>query len=301
MREGKHSHPAHESIVYTIFDVRVDADYAQYHNVKAPQNPFSSCDECISNRVYRSKSEAFEHLRQMHFRPADNASTQELGHWIKKVDRLSVERCAAEQLRVLRRCCQHLFNLQTESREIRDGVSTDDKVHQARYRLPKALVESFQRLVMLLIYVAHVLEVISKNSERWLGPRWEAEDDKEYVTARDHMVFIGSGAEVNMEQGKLDLLQMIRLEDYTQSVSYEAVGPEYILSMVMFNLQRGVNCTNLVEVYKEWAERLVSSTLFFVAMFVTWLTLHDRHSKSANALESASCETSNISPKKSTS
>jgi hypothetical protein len=163
------------------------------------------------------------------------------------VDRISVERRAAEQLRVLKRCCQHLFHLQTESHEIRDGVSTDDKVHQAPYRLPKALVESFQRLVMLLVYVIYVLELVPKQ----LGALWEPEDDRKYTKAYDHMMFIGTGAEVNMEKGKLDLLQMIRLEDYTQSVSYEAVGPEYILSMVMYNLQRGINCTDFVEVYKE--------------------------------------------------
>ncbi|KAH8802972.1 hypothetical protein F5884DRAFT_903578 [Xylogone sp. PMI_703] len=203
---------------------------------------------------------AFEHLRQVHFKSENGAfetpSTSELERLVKRVDRRSVERRAEEQLRVLKRCCQHLLNLQMESREIRDGVSTDDKVHQARYRLPKALVTSFQRLVMLLIYTAHVLDVIVKNSEGWLSTHWESENDHEYMKAYDHMIFLGSGAEVNMEQGKLDLLQMIRLQDYTKSVSYEAVGPEYILSMVMHNLQGGINCKDLIDVYKEWAERL---------------------------------------------
>lgn len=256
MREGKQSP---EMTVYTIHNV-LDPDYALHRNIKPPRLEFSSCDECSNTHIYRFETEALEHLRQVHFRPenesSDTPSTAELKHWIKRVYRLNIERQAEEQLRVLTRCCQHLFNLQTASREIRDGVSTDDKAHQARYRLPKALVESFQRLVMLLIYAFHVLELISKNCDRSASSPWEYEDDLEYTTAYDHMVFIGMGAEVNMERGKLDLLQMIRLEDYTQSVSYEAVGPEYILSMVMQNLQGGLNCTDLVDVYKEWAKML---------------------------------------------
>lgn len=174
------------------------------------------------------------------------------------MDRISVEKRAAEQLRVLKRCCAHLFNVQTEFREIRDGVSTDEKVHQARYRLPKALVVSFQRLIMLLVYVIYVLELVPKK----LTARWEPEDDREYIKAYNHMMLLGSGAEINMETGKLNLLQMIRLEDYTQSVSCVAVGPEYILSMVMDNLHRGIDCRDLVDVYKKWAEKLASSTLF---------------------------------------
>lgn len=257
LREGKNSL---ETKVYMIHDVRIDPEYIQYHKIKSPSKEFLTCDECSGNRVYVKKAEIMDHLRDVHFLPesgsSDKPSATEMGHWIKSVDRLSAERCAAEQLRVLKRCRQHLLNLQTESREIRDGVSTNDKAHQARYRLPKALVEAFQRLVMLLIYTLHVFEVITNKSGRWNIYRWESEDDGEYTEAYEHMIFLGTGAEVNMEYGKLDLLQMIRLEDYTQSVSCEAVGPEYILSMVMQNLQGGINCTDLVDVYKEWTERL---------------------------------------------
>jgi Mg2+ and Co2+ transporter CorA len=63
-----------------------------------------------------------------------------------------------------------------------------------------------------------------------------------------------------VDQGKIDLTMMLRTQDYTQSIKrYEAVGPHYILIMALSNLQAGVECQDLVEVYKEYIARLVST------------------------------------------
>ena len=66
--------------------------------------------------------------------------------------------------------------------------------------------------------------------------------------------------ENSVGQKKVDLTIMLRTQDYTQSIKrYEAVRLHYILIMVLSNLQYGVECQNLVEVYQEYIARLVSA------------------------------------------
>jgi hypothetical protein len=74
---------------------------------------------------------------------------------------------------------------------------------------------------------------------------------------------LGHAIEETVDKGKLDLTLMIRTQDYTQSIRrHEAVGLQYILAMVLSNLQHGVNCSDLLDVYKEYIERLVSKSVF---------------------------------------
>lgn len=131
----------------------------------------------------------------------------------------------------------------------RDGVRTVGTDHNQRYRLPKALVEAFRKLILLLVYTSHVLDMVAERSESWTHPDWRPRDDAEILDEIVYLQSLGHDIEETVDQGKLDLTLMIRTQDCTQSISrHEAVGPQYILAMVLRNLQRGMNCSDLLDV-----------------------------------------------------
>lgn len=106
--------------------------------------------------------------------------------------------------------------------------------------------------------MSHVFELITSRSDVWTSPHWLPGYDRELNEKIMKLTYIGMGIEEAVDQGKMDLTVMLRTQDYTQSIKrYEAVSPQYILIMVLSNLQFGVDCKDLVEVYKEYIARLV--------------------------------------------
>jgi hypothetical protein len=195
--------------------------------------------------------------------------------WIKKHHALSDNRRCDEHIRILRNCCNHLNAIYKGVQEIRDGVCTADIDHSQRYRLPKVLVVAFGDLILFLVYSSHVFDLITKHSESWTSPDWKLLDDHTLSDKILDIQHIGSSVEEAVDQGKIDLILMIRTQDYTRSIKrYEAVGPHYILIMVLSNLQSGAECQNLVDVYKEYVARLVSRSLFPIRLNNLGACLH---------------------------
>ena len=129
-------------------------------------------------------------------------------------------------LQSLKSCCNHLSVIHGGVQEIRDGVRTVETAHNQRYRLPKALVEAFRKLVLFLIYTSHVLEMVTKHSESWTHPDWKPRDDADVSDEIMYLQSLGHDIEETVDKGKLDLTLMIRTQDYTQSIRrHEAVGP----------------------------------------------------------------------------
>jgi hypothetical protein len=119
---------------------------------------------------------------------------------------------------------------------------------------------AFRKLVLFLVYASHIIDLVTKRSEAWTSPNWMPYDDGVLGDKIMKIKCIGDSVEDAVDQGKLDLTIMLRTQDYTQSIKrYEAVGPHYILIMVLSNLQYGVECQDLVEVYREYVARLVSA------------------------------------------
>lgn len=180
--------------------------------------------------------------------------------WVRKHQPLSDMRRCDEHMNILRACCIHLDDIYRFVQEIRDGVCSVGDVHNPRYRLPKALVVAFRKLILYLVYMSHVIDLVTKRSESWTSPNWMHVHDRDITEKVMKLTYIGNSIEDAVYQGKIDLTVMLRTQDYTQSIKrYEAVGPQYILIMVLSNLQFGVECKDLVEVYKEYIARLVST------------------------------------------
>jgi hypothetical protein len=182
--------------------------------------------------------------------------------WIRRHQPLADRRRCQEHVKILRNCCNHLNVIYKGVQGIRDGVCTIGMSHNPRYRLPKVLVVAFRKLILFLVYASHVLQLITKHSETWTSRDWRLLNNRELSDKISNLQYIGGSVEDAIDQGKIDLTLMIRTQDYTQSIKrYEAVGPQYILTMVLGNLQTGVDCKDLVEVYKEYVARLVSTEL----------------------------------------
>jgi hypothetical protein len=252
---------------WTIRDISGDIKYLEKHALQPPVEPISSCTTCRTSARYQSIELAADHLRQKHFQygtvsiPShDDTPVDVLIHWINRFNLLSDQRRCAEQMKVVEACSEQLGAILTEIEEIQGGVKAGNNAHQLRYRLPKALVEGFQELVMFFVYASYVLRLIdsdSKKSDPRGLPPLGRRDFAESANAKHKLDLIGSDAEDAIEKGKLDLMLMIRTQDFTRSVNYQAVGPEYVLALVLSNLQRGVDCNDLDEIYKSYIERLV--------------------------------------------
>ncbi len=116
---------------------------------------------------------------------------------------------------------------------------------------PRHLLSHSERL-SYFSYIHHTSLTLSLNAvSRGLIRNWKPRDDSELLDEVLHLKSIGHAIEETVDKGKLDLTFMIRTQDYTQSIRrHEAVGPQYILAMVLGNLQRGVNCNDLLGVIK---------------------------------------------------
>lgn len=233
-------------------------DDLEKHHLRPLAKPLDECSKCIGRFSYKNVIDASNHLLHEHFEADRVPSAGEAQLWIKRYHPLCDRRRCEEYFRILKSCCNHLIVIHKGVQEIRNGVRTVGTAHNPRYRLPKILVEAFRKLVLLLVYTSHVLDEVTEHSETWTSPDWRLRDDPEI---EDEMLFLrslGHTIEEAVDKGKLDLTLMIRTQDYTQSIRrHEAVGSQYILAMVLSNLQRGLNCPDLLDIYKEYIERLV--------------------------------------------
>lgn len=244
-----------QGAVFVIEDI---GDDLEKHHLRPLSKPLDTCSKCKGRFSYKNDIDASNHLISDHFEADRVPPSGDVKLWIKKYHPRCDKRRCEEHLRILKICCNHLNVIHKVVEEIRDGVCTVGTGHNRRYRLPKALVEAFRKLILFLVYTSHVLEMITEHSGSWTHPDWSLRDDPDVSDEISYLQSLGYAIEETVDKGKLDLTLMIRTQDYTQSIKrHEAVGPQYILAMVLNNLQRGVKCNDLLDIYKEYIERLV--------------------------------------------
>lgn len=190
--------------------------------------------------------------------------------WVKKIQHHVDELRCNNQMEILRNICTQLDDIYLSVQEICDGVRAAGVGHNPRYRLPKALVVAFRKLIIYLVYASNTIQAVmsESNSEHLILDNY-AELRIQMSKIKAH----GRGVEIAVEQGKFDLTMMLRIQDYTESIKrYEAAGPYYTMIMAMSNIQFGVDCREPVEVYKEYIARLVS-VCFPLSMSIMLISL----------------------------
>jgi hypothetical protein len=248
---------------WIISNIGEDFEESGNHSLMSPRIPYSECADCKAKKQYKTEDAATVHLQSIHF-PTEKGEDDELvlknrfHHLVKCFDLPCDKKRYQEHMKVFKRCSEHLDRIRKHCHDIRDGVLTNDSSHQSRYRLPKAFLEAFGGLVMLLIYTSHVLEVMNANVKEWT--RVDLSHDATWSTYQqtvEHINRIGAKTATALAKSKLDLVLMLRTQDYTRIIRHEVIGPQYILGMILNNLQPGVHCKNLVTVYKDYIARLV--------------------------------------------
>ena len=256
-----------QGTVWLIVDI-AESEYLEKHHLQPLSKPLKSCSKCGEKFSYKNDIDASDHLLQDHF-PSDKQPTRATAMlWVKKFEPLQDRRRCEEHMDILRPLCTRLSEKLESVQEILDGVCATGAAHDPRYRLPKALVVAFRKLILLLVCASGTLRYITE-TENWGVPDWTIFDDGILYNGIKKISALSNGVDRAVEQGKFDLTMMLRAQDYTESIKrYEAVGPYYILIMALSNVQFGVECGDLVEVYTEYIGRLVSTPYILPAQMI---------------------------------
>jgi hypothetical protein len=247
-----------------IIDISKTIDFRIEAPAFRPTEFFVGCEDCRKRTRYRTTSQALEHLRQHHFL-SQPVTTDELKRWIAHTRQLWDYQICADAQRLIDTMLQHCIQLQMLKNEICHGVCVDGKFADSLYSLPSGLVKAFQRILILIIYVAHTCSVAYKQYER-------SHSDTPPLTFVDlyythHIEILGYGAEGSFDTAKDDLLLMSGADDYSRGIAYEAVGPEYVVLLLLNDLLARTNAEdalNLHKIYREYAMRLVRAFHFII-------------------------------------
>jgi len=222
----------------------------------SPNKSFESCSQCLSGQRYSSVSEAKKHLRLVHF--GGLSVTEEfLGLWIVLGDHLWDYQIFSDAHTLLLRLSSHINACLELAKDIKAGVSGVDGFDQDLYRVPASLLEAFQGLLMLNAYTGRTCAMIRRSRKDQVGYRpLTLIDDAQ--TAR--IKLLGYAAEGLFERGKNDLMLMSHAGEYSRAISYESVGPEYVIGLLIRSLAERTNrrdALNLGTLYGEFASHLV--------------------------------------------
>lgn len=249
----------HQGTVWLVTDA-LDINPPRARSLPPLSKPLAACTKCSGRFSYKSDIDASDHLLQDHFPPDNQHSRAIAKHWVKEFQPLSDGRCCEQHLNILTIANDHLKDIYKSVQEICDGVRAVGEGHNPRYRLPKALVVAFRKLLLFLVYTTSTIHFVTNHRKSWTSSSWTMNDDKELTKKITKIKRLGFSVEEAVDIGKLDLTMMLRIEDYTGSVKrHKSVGLYYTMIMALGNVQFGVYCQDIVEVYKEYIARLVST------------------------------------------
>jgi hypothetical protein len=243
---------------FFVIDLSKPTDYRIRDPTCFPVNPISDCEECRARKSYRTITQASDHLRKHHFL-GQSVSVGELARWIATPQQLWNYQLCADADELLAKLLDHCTHLCTLKKEICYGVSNGGNFDSTVYRVPRGLVKVFQRILMLVVYVSHMGSTALKAcaTHSYDASPLTFIDSEHNV----HLTQLGLGAEGAFDDAKNDLMLMSRTEDYSRSMSSEAVGPEYVLALLLSHLHTKTSAEdalNLVQRYGGFAARLVS-------------------------------------------
>jgi hypothetical protein len=234
-----------------------------------PEEFIQDCMPCREKMRYPTMDRAVEHLRQRHF-PSQPVASDELKRWVAASQRLWDYQICADAQTLIGTMLQHCTQFRILKNEIRDGVCVDGNFDASLYSLPSGLVKAFQRILILIVYVAHTCAIAYKRYE-------SSRNNTSPLTFIDiyyihHIENLGYKAEESFDTAKDDLMLMSGAGDYSRGIAHEAVGPEYIVMLLLNNLITRTNAEdalNLHRTYQEYAMRLVRVFIYYILITST--------------------------------
>ena len=235
-------------------------------SIPAPSQRIRDCLLCSCGTKYSLFDDGIAHLRKAHFRgdsySLDEPLTDTLSNWLRDNRQLRYDQHLDQYLLKLNILVGHLQILCANSRKIRQGIASDESSISPRYKLPSSLVKSFEQTIALLLLSSYSITLINKQFRTWDGLAANSHDyeSEDVLAASDQFDRLGIEAQASMERAEKDFILRSRTENDVETVSYIAVGPEYILASAIVNLcKRPIHQgLDVAELYQTFGRSLVS-------------------------------------------
>ena len=283
-RRSKNRRNMDNSNYYVIVDITKDEESSATIKANPPSEPLEWCRRCSGRHKYRSITDAENHLRREHFHHSPSIQDDILRQWIVDSEQLWRYQRRVDGQQVLKQILEHCVNLQEFKKELCHGVTSSGTFDRSTYRMPASLVNAFKRISSLVIYSSFVARSAHRTSKTYedIDSAPNSFIGGEYGLLMHRLTYRGLAAEESMKDAKDHLMLMNQAHDYSESIGYEAVGPEFIMSLVMGDLCRRTNFQNgleLIKIYQEYASKLVRpSVLLLQTLRRSWYVLNE-HTK----------------------
>ena len=258
-----------EKKVATSWVVRDLSSDATCADALEPSSSWVECRQCRQGAIYTNREEAVHHVHQKHFRSrgtrGKNRAIDEeyLARWVRD----NLQYCQDQRLELYSTyidiALEHLRECHSRAIVLRQGVARSDEASSQRYKLPCALLKAFENVVMLMMYTALSFQLVDSFCKR-VEDHFETKNKETHhqlllTEARDNIDGTGTRALLLMAKAEQDIMLMAYTEYDEGTVSYEAVGAEYLLATVMANvIEKPLhNGESIDMIYASYYEKLV--------------------------------------------
>lgn len=228
---------------WVIRDASNDPNAAQ--NIE-PVLSWHDCVWCRAGWIYRDYDDAIHHVKMKHFgAPSSTGKEPEISAhtlvcWLRNDHQYRTDQRLELYISYLSPALRHIRTILANAKYIREGTMSIQAPYTTRYMLPSSLVGSLKCTIMLLLLIARSVVIVSRYCNNFEGNQGKIEKEDEALIrlkyARNDLEAAGVVAVESIDRAKRDIMLMTYTDVNTGVVSYDAVGPEYILLTAMTNL-----------------------------------------------------------------
>lgn len=247
-----------------------------------PLLSWKECKRCQSGHVYRDYNDAVQHVQAEHF--GDSLKTGKFGskpgitketlaRWLRNDHEYRTDQRLELYTTYIKLSLGHMRSILEKAKYLREGVINAQAPQTARYMLPSSLVSSLECTIMLIIYTARSFEIVHRYCNHFQEYQESKAMKETYLIQleriKNDLEAAGRVATESMEKAKRDIMLMTFTDVHTATVSYDAVGAEYILMAVMENMSgRPLHGTEKIdEVYASFIRKLVRVLFHTISNF----------------------------------
>ncbi|KAF2684217.1 hypothetical protein K458DRAFT_404491 [Lentithecium fluviatile CBS 122367] len=225
--------------------VRDPSPLSVLSNRKKPTVSWKECRVCRDSTQYRHIHEAMHHVQLHHFGlPGTDdgvADEETLALWIRSDNQYYADHRLELYTHYISLISDPLQEVCSKGRNIWDGVASDKRSMPSQFMLPKSLVNAFENAVLLLVCAAKSFPLINRSSDPMNQHLVDAaakikEDRILLETTGQDLFYIGKRVKEFMSKAEHDIMLMSHTDTDTDTISYDSVGPEYILAAIMASL-----------------------------------------------------------------
>jgi len=263
-----HPDPTRPLDSYYVVNAESAPRDSQESELKVPEDELDYCSKCSQRKAYPLLGDALLHLRQKHFTSAE-VSEKDLQEWIRRGDQVDAFQLQCDAKRLADTVLEYCSSLRAMKGEIVAGVCRGGRFDSTIYRLPTGLVKAFERILMMIAYSGYAASAAYVNYRESPG-KFHSFIEYGHI---QHIIELGSAAEAAFEEAKTNLMLMSRVSEYSSSIQYDTVGPEFLLILLLADLKDRAtrrHKLNLIGLYQNQLDKLVSDQGIFFFTRCSW-------------------------------